>query len=321
MAESKGTLVAASVAGLLTALLAGCGGGEPAPGSGVQVGSTGGTGGAAGAGGSLALGNKAGTGGLAATGGEASAGAPTVTLHACGMPEQPCARNVHMGDVVVRSSADATALLGVTSIMGDLTIDVSAGDAGGAQLADAFECLELVAGDVAIALGTSQGDASLWGLRNLTTIDGNLTAQNVFNRTYTDCGLARLQRVGTGSSSSSTGSIELEGLAGELDLSLLTSLNRLRVSNTELTRMELPASGAFQLSSLEIESNLYLAQIAGFVGVTVQTSPQPLGDVVRITNNPRLSQCDAINIGQRFILGGADPADIVTFGNQACLPQ
>jgi hypothetical protein len=95
----------------------------------------------------------------------------------------------------------------------------------------------------------------------------------------------------------------------------------LRVSNTELTRMELPASGAFQLSSLEIESNLYLAQIAGFVGVTVQTSPQPLGDVVRITNNPRLSQCDAINIGQRFILGGADPADIVTFGNQACLPQ
>lgn len=318
MADSKGTLAAASVAGLLTALLLGCGGAEPAPGSGVEVMATGGTGGAAGAGGSLALGNKAGMGGLA-TGGVASAGAPSVTLHACGMPEQPCATKVHMGDVVVRSSADAMALMGVTSLTGNLTIEVLVGEEGGAQLGDAFNCLEHVAGDVAIEPGTSQGDSSLWGLRNLTTVDGNLTAQNVFDRTYTDCGLARLQRVGAGlSSSSSSGNIELRGLGGDLDLSALTSLSRLRVSNTDLTFIELPASGTLQLTSLEIENNPYLTMIAGLV--SVQTSPQPQGDVVRITNNPRLSQCDAINIGQRFINGGADPADVVTFGNASCLP-
>jgi hypothetical protein len=317
MADSKGALVAASAAGFLTALLFGCGGGEPAPGSGVEMAGTGGSGGAAGAAGSLALGNKAGTGGVGGMGGVASGGAPTVTLHACGMPEQPCATKVHMGDVVVRSNAEAMALMGVTSIMGNFTVDVSAGEEPVAQLADAFNCLEHVAGNVAIELDTSQGDSSLWGLRNLTTVDGNLTIRNVLARTYTDCGLARLQRVGTGFSSSSGGNIELEGLGGELDLSLLTSLHRLRISNTELVRIQL-ASGTLEITSLQIEDNPYLTQIAGLV--TVQTSPQPQGDVVRITNNPRLSQCDAINIGQTFISGGADPADVVEFGNSSCVP-
>jgi hypothetical protein len=319
MADSKGTSVAASVAALLTAMVLGCGGGEPAPGSGVDVAETGGTGGAAGAGGSLALGNKAGTGGLLATtgGGGAGAAAPGVPLHVCGMPEQPCASKVHMADVVVRSNAEAMALMGVTSIMGNFTIDVSAGEEPVAQLADAFNCLEHVAGNVAIELDTSQGDSSLWGLRNLATVDGNLTIQNVLARTYTDCGLARLQRVGTGFSSSSSGNIEFEGLGAELDLSLLTSLNRLRISNTELVRIQL-ASGTLEITSLQIEDNPYLTQIAGLV--TVQTSPQPQGDVVRITNNPRLSQCDALNIGQTFISGGADPADVVEFGNSSCVP-
>lgn len=318
MADSEGALVTASVAALLTALLLGCGGDQQAPGSAVESAGTGGMGGASGAGGSLALGNKTGTGG---TGGAASGRAPVVTLHVCGMPEQSCATKVHMGDVVVHSNAEALALAGVTSITGNLTIKMSTRAEDGAHVADAFNCLESVTGDLSIDPDTSDGDSSLWGLRNLKVVDGNLTISNVFNRaTYPDCGLARLERVGSGLSGSG-GSIELGGLGGELDLSLLTSLARLSVENTDLTRIQLPVSGTFQMTELDIENNPFLNEIAGFEGVTVQTRPQPQGDVVRITNNRKLSDCRAKNIGQLFVNGGAEPADIITFGNLECLTE
>jgi hypothetical protein len=234
------------------------------------------------------------------------------------MPEQSCAKKAHMGDVIVHSNAEALALAGVTSITGNLTIDLSSGAEDGTQVADAFHCLESVTGDVSFDPRTSGGDSSLWGLRNLKVVEGNLTTKNVFDHTtYTDCGLARLERVGSGLSDSG-GSIEVEGLGGELDLSLLTSLSRLSVSNTELTRIALPASGTFQMTELDIENNPYLNEIAGFEGVTVQTRAQPQGEVVRITNNRKLSDCRAKDIGQLFVNGGAALDDIVTFGNGSC---
>lgn len=300
----------------LSALLAvvGCGEPEKAPDSTIDRG-TAGTGGMAGAAGSLALGDK---GGMAGSGGVGTSAPPSVTLHACAMPEQPCATNVHMGDVVVRSQAEATALLGVTSIVGALTI-LSSGDDDSSTIVDAFNCLETVAGDVNIDFSDAHGDASLWGLRNLTTIDGNLKLSNTFERTYADCGLAYLQRVGLLAATS--GSIEVDGLAGALDLSRLGELSSLHVTNTELTGIQLPVSGMFDMSELEIENNPYLQEISGFEDVSIRTEPLLLGDVVRIVNNPRLSDCRAERLGQLFVTGGAELADVVVFGNLPCLME
>lgn len=301
--------------GALVSLM-GCGGGEPAPGSGVEMG---GTGGASGAAGSLALGNnKAGMGGVGGSGGVATGGPPTITLHACGMPEQACATKVHTGDVVVHSIAEAMALAGVTSIAGSLTLDVAGESTDAAHVADAFNCLESVSGDLSIDLEPLGGDSSLWGLRNLTTVGGNVVNASSLTRTFADCGLARLQRVGAGLSGGSSGGIQIKGFGGTLDLSDLTSLDRLEVANTALTFIELPSSGTFQMTKLDIESNAYLTDIGGFAGVTVQTSPQPAGDVVRITNNFSLSDCRAQKIAQLFVSGGAEPADIVISGNLPC---
>lgn len=293
----------------------GCGD-EKAPDSTIDSGVTAGTAGTAGAAGSLALGNKGGMGGA---GGMVTSAPPTVTLHACAMPEQPCATKVHTGDVVVQSKEQAMALMGVTSIVGNLTVSPASNVEVSATIVDAFNCLETVGGDVSIDFSSAQGDVSLWGLRNLKTIDGNLKISNVLDRTYTDCGLAYLQRVGL--LVAGTGSIEVDGLAGALDLSQLSELNALHVMNTELASIKLPVSGMFYMSELEIENNRFLAEVAGFDAVTVDTDPAPLGDVVRIVNNPRLSDCRAEKIGQLFIAGGADLADIALFGNLACLME
>lgn len=302
-----GLLLAAS-----SSLLLGCGDEEQAPDSTIMNQS--GAGGMAGAGGALIIGNgsNGGTGGAV---GADNPAPPTITFHTCGMPEQECGSTQHSGDVSATSKEELAALKGISRIEGKLqvTIDADAMDAADA-LGD-LRCLESVTGDVTIQFSNKTGDVSLWGLRNLKTVGGNVTASNTFVRTYADCGLAKLQQVG---GVEMAGRVELDRFGGELDLSKLTVVRDLRVRNTELTSIKLPVSGSFSLSYLQISNNPFLTTVSGFEDVLVQFLPMGATAGVQVVNNPRLSDCRATELAQLFIKGGAQPSEVTQSGNLPC---
>jgi hypothetical protein len=283
-------------------LLGGCSN-EKAPDSTIE---SGGSGGMAGSAGSFVLGNGGSTAGAGGNTPVDTGPPPTITFHVCGMPEPECSSKPLDGDVVIDGVEDLEALKGVTTIQGRLTISYEA--------IDTLWCLQAVSGDVSIDVSASDGDASLWGLRHLKSIGGNLELSNASARTYADCGLSELERVGF----EGAGSIEATDLGGELDLSHLLAMRELDISNTELTQLKLPSSGSFALAHLEISNNAYLTQIGGFDQVTVQPLAVSLAEAVRIVNNPRLSDCRAKQIGEQFLKGGGDPGSVTTFGNLPC---
>lgn len=285
------------------ALVVGCGGDDKAPDSTVQ---SGGSGGMAGSAGSLLLGKG---GSMPGTGGNApldTGPPPTIAFHTCGMPEPACTSNLLTGDVVVDGLEDLAALQGVTAIEGGLSISL--------KTVDTLNCLESVGGDVSINVSEVGGDASLWGLRHLKSIGGDLDISNTSERTYADCGLSELERVG----SAGGGRIEVTDMGGELDLSRLQAMREVDISNTELIAIELPVSGSLSLTRLEISNNSYLSEISGFDEVTVQPLVASTAEAVRIVNNPRLSECVADKLGQRFVNGGSAPSAITKFGNLPC---
>jgi hypothetical protein len=287
-----------------SALVIGCSGADKAPDSTVESGNSGGSAGAAGSAGSFLLGNG---GSMAGAGGSApldTGPPPTITFHACGMPEPACDSKVLTGDVVIDGLEDQAALQGVTAIVGKLNISF--------KTVDTLGCLESVSGDVTIDVSVGDGDASLWGLRHLKSIGGELQLSNSLDRTYADCGLSELERVEGG------GGIEATDLGAELDLSHLLAMRELKLSNTELTRIKLPLSGSFALARVEISNNPYLSALSGFDDVVVSPLAVASAETVRIVNNPRLSDCVAKRIGQRFVMGGAEQSTVTTFGNLPC---
>lgn len=289
-------------------LVMGCGGDDKAPDSTVESGGSGGGGGAAGSAGGFLLGK----GGSAGAGGSApldTGPPPTIALHACGMPEPACDSKVLTEDVVIDGLEDEAALQGVTAIVGKLSI--------GFKTVDTLGCLESVSGDVTIDVSKGDGDASLWGLRHLKSVGGNLHVSNSLGRTYADCGLSELERVGT----EGGGSIEATDLSGELDLSHVLAARELNVSSTKLLHIALPRSGSLSLGHLEIANNAYLSELSGFDEVMVQPLVGNSAEAVRIVNNPRLSDCRVKLIGDQFVKAGAAASGITSFGNLPCLME
>jgi hypothetical protein len=225
------------------------------------------------------------------------------------MPEPACDSKVLTEDVVIDGLEDEAALQGVTAIVGKLSI--------GFKTVDTLGCLESVSGDLTIDVNKGGGDASLWGLRHLKSVGGNLQVSNSLGRTYADCGLSELERVGV----EGGGSIEATDLSGELDLSHLLAARELSVSSTKLLHIRLPRSGSLSLGHLEIANNEYLSELSGFDEVTVQPLIGSSAEAVRIVNNPRLSDCRVKLIGEQFVKAGAAPSGITSFGNLPCLTE
>jgi hypothetical protein len=278
---------------------------EKAPDSTIE---TGGSGGMAGSAGSFILGNGGSTAGAGGSAPLDTGPPPTITFHTCGMPEPSCDPKLLTGDVVIDGLEDLAALQGLTAIEGNLSIAF--------KMVDTLGCLESVSGDVSVNVIEGVGDTSLWGLRHLESIGGDLKLSNAVGRTYADCGLSLLERVG----SLGAGSIDAKDLGGELDLSRLQTARKLAISNTELLQIKLPASGALVLAQLEVSNNPYLSQIGGFDEVMLQL-PEASSSEVRIVNNPRLSECVVDKIGAQFVRSGAAASALTKFGNLPCLEQ
>lgn len=260
----------------------------------------------AGSAGSFILGNGGSTAGAGGSTPLDTGPPPTITFHTCGMPEPSCVPKLLTGDVAIDGVEDLAALQGLTAIEGNLSIDF--------KMVDTLGCLESVSGDVSVNVTAGVGDTSLWGLRHLKSIGGDLKLSNAVERTYLDCGLSVLERVG----SQGAGSIEAKELGGELDLSRLQAVFKLGISSTELVQIKLPASGALVLAQLEISNNPYLSQIGGFDDVMLQLA-QASSSEVRIVNNPRLSECVVDKIGAEFVNSGAPASVLTKFGNLPCL--
>jgi hypothetical protein len=313
MAYKQGLGLALGVCGCL---LVGCGGGdEKAPTSTIET-PTAGAGGMAGAAGSLTIGNGA-NGGSGGSGGMASPSPPTIaTFHTCGMPEQECGLGTHAGDVKVTTKADLEALKGVGAIEGKLEIRITSGTVGFTEILDDLGCLGSVSGDVSVQFSNTEGDVSLWGLRNLTTVGGNLVVSNTFVRTFTDCGLAKL--VSVGPLEGPAGHLEFDHVGGDLDLSKLTRFGELRVHDTELDTVKLPQSGTFEISYFQLSNNTFLRYVEGLREAAVQFVPTSSTRGVQIVNNPSLPGCRVDELAQLFIAGGAAASDITKSANGPC---
>jgi hypothetical protein len=303
-----GLLLAAS-----SSLVLGCGDKEQAPDSTIEMNQSG-AGGMAGAGGGLVIGNGS-NGGTGGGMGANNPAPPTLTFHTCGMPEQECGSTPHSGDVIASTKEELAALKGIYRIEGKLQVTIGADAMDAADALGELRCLQAVTGDVSIQFSNKAGDVSLWGLRNLRTVGGNVSASNTFVRTYADCGLAKLEQVG---GPEMAGRVELDRFGGELDLSKLSVVGDVRVRNTELTSIKLPASGNFALSYLQISNNSFLTTVSGFEDVLVQFLPTSATAGVQLVNNPRLSDCRATELAQLFIAGGAKPSEITQSGNLPC---
>lgn len=180
--------------------------------------------------------------------------------------------------------------LGVTDIDG--AVDIT--DAVGLT---AFDCLESISGKLYLRDGTS--DAPKFGnafpnLVSATTIDvdGTFSSQSV------DCLFQSLTRVD---------SFEISGgVKGTLNLAGLTEFTHIVVHATDLTRVNLPDSGTFNVSQLHFRQNYSLREIAGFKNVTLtgapgQTSPfYSLGFV----SNPGVSGCRVLELVALFRAAG-----------------
>lgn len=323
MTARSGNLEALGSLGLWSLLALACGG-EPAAQSTVTseagAGGAGGTSslvlGVAGEAGGGTGGTGAGGGGSPATGGTASAGAapaPTIQLHTCpAEPDPACPASALPGDVTVSDAAAMAALAGVTSIEGTLRIREGQG-------MDALSCLQEVGDNLELDLFAEDGDVSLWGLRNLRTVGGSIDLSPGLERVYPDCGLSRVESLGarylTGGAVDSNGD-----LAGELDLSSLREVRHVRIRSSLLSRVVLPSNVTLSMGQLLFEDNPYLAEVAGFSAVTIQSRSVGGTYSVRIVDNPSLSECRASELAQLFIAGGSPAASVTVMGNAPCVP-
>ncbi|MDB4987973.1 MAG: hypothetical protein JWN04_3151 [Myxococcaceae bacterium] len=218
----------------------------------------------------------------------------------------PCASKVLDGDVRVASAADLAQLEGVTEITGFLTV-------GGVSDLSALACLETV-GDV-FDLDLSD-TASVAPLRNLKSVDGDLTINAGSASVSVDCGFQALTSLGA--TSFTGGAFELQGaLAGKLSLSSLKTVRHIRISGSALTDIALPNHESLVMGQLFFDGNRALANITGFEGVTIQQSNIHLDGVttVSITDNPMLSECRAEELRDLFVAAGYSQADMKLSGN------
>jgi hypothetical protein len=198
-----------------------------------------------------------------------------------------CPDTPFSGDVLARAQADVDALDGVTLIDGDLEI------AGDVDNLDALRCLHTIEGDLTI----ERADAltSFDGLRSLRTIAHSM---DVLDNEIADtgCGFLRLEVVGT---SSATPSIDFERNPGvtALRLPALTSSGHLRVENNDgMIVLEGP-NEMESVGQFWIVGHASLSALDGFTGL------MSVGDI-RIADNPRLSQCQALRILDRLVKAG-----------------
>lgn len=198
-----------------------------------------------------------------------------------------CPDNPFSGDVLARAQADIDALDGVTVIDGDLEVGGEVTDL------DALRCLRTIEGDLTI----ERADAltSFDGLRSLRTIAHSM---EVLDNEIADtgCGFVRLEVVGT---SSATPAIDFERNPGvtALRLPALTASGHLRIENNDGM---IVLEGPDQMESVGqfwIVGHASLSALEGFTGLT------SVGDI-RISDNPRLSQCQALRILDRLVKAG-----------------
>ena len=232
---------------------------------------------------------------------------PALDLHRCDFvdSEAPCASHPLLGSVAVNTQNDLSALEGVTSIEGSLSVL-------GAVDFDHLHCLESIGEDLDIS-GSFQHDTSLWGLRHLKAVNSvRLTPPE--GRLYADCALTQLR--GT------VASIEVAGnVSGVLDVSGLQQIGRLELSDTQVTDLSLVAGGTLTLGEIVVRDNPILYQLLMFEGASVaplMLPNEPNAGRLAITDNPYLPECNPHRLAQAFLDAGFEPNGIVVENNYPC---
>lgn len=227
--------------------------------------------------------------------------------------DPPCPAKVQKDNVIVGTVGAAAQFEGVTEIQGSLTI-------AAIQDLSAFSCLERVSSDVELDFN-DEGTMSLYGLRNLKSVGGNLDiyATSKALELRADCALSHLESVG--SKNLLGGYVAASAaLTGVLDLSRLGVVTHIRLSGTRLTRVALPSNVALTMGQLWFEGNSALSDILGFENVTLHPRNGVTGTYsLRITKNPQLPNCRAEQFQQMFVAAGFDPALMAVSDNALCV--
>jgi hypothetical protein len=227
-------------------------------------------------------------GGIVGAGGR---GATLRPIH-CAPPPPACPPMVYEGNVVVGSHSASGPYRGVTSITGD--VDIQVGD----QL-EAFDCLESVGG-MFVAHGEYGLTNAFPRLRSVGTFMQLSAALNL----PADCALGSLSVVGA----TGAGDITVGGFVGELNLSTLTHFDSLTIQSTGLMRVLLPSSGHFTLQRLWLIQT-GISELPGFENVSL-SAPSPIDPnlvPLIITTNRDLPGCRVAELQQLFVGAGFDP--------------
>jgi hypothetical protein len=144
-----------------------------------------------------------------------------------------------------------------------------------------------------------------------------------FDEVQVDCGLRRLESLGSAYLTGGAVDVSSGPLAGELDLSRITEVTHIRIQGSDLTRVTLPSNVTLQMGQLFCVGNSALEDVSGFDNVTVTPSNIQVSgaDSVRITNNALLSTCRAIELRDVFVAAGYSTTSMQISGNAAdCTP-